>query len=95
MLFASVDVIMGPTSPSTAFDIGSVKDPLTMYLSDTYTIAANLAGLPAMSIPAGFIDNMPVGVHLIANYWQEEKLLNIAHQFQAQTNYHRQIPTGF
>lgn len=93
--FASVDVIMGPTSPSTAFDIGSVKDPLTMYLSDTYTIAANLAGLPAMSIPAGFIDNMPVGVHLIANYWQEEKLLNIAHQFQAQTNYHRQIPTGF
>ncbi len=93
--FASVDVIMGPTSPSTAFDIGSVKDPLTMYLSDTYTIAANLAGLPAMSIPAGFIDNMPVGLHLIANYWQEEKLLNIAHQFQAQTNYHRQIPTGF
>ena len=90
--FAEVDVIMGPVSPTTAFDLGSVKDPVSMYLADIYTLSANLAGLPGMSIPAGFSDKLPVGLQLIGNYWSESKLLNIAHQFQQQTDWHQQMP---
>ena len=90
--FKEVDVIMGPVSPTTAFDLGSVKDPVSMYLADIYTLSANLAGLPGMSIPAGFAQNLPVGLQLIGNYWSESKLLNIAHQFQQQTDWHSQIP---
>ena len=86
--FDEVDVIMGPVSPTVAFDLGAIKDPATMYLADIYTLSANLAGLPAMSIPAGFSKNLPVGLQIIGNYWSEAKLLNIAHQFQQQTNWH-------
>jgi aspartyl-tRNA(Asn)/glutamyl-tRNA(Gln) amidotransferase subunit A len=94
--FQQVDVILGPTSPSVAFNIGEkVDDPVTMYLSDIYTIAVNLAGLPAMSIPAGFVNQRPVGMQLIGNYLQESKLLNIAHQYQQVTDWHRQIPAQF
>ncbi|WP_428088311.1 Asp-tRNA(Asn)/Glu-tRNA(Gln) amidotransferase subunit GatA [Candidatus Thioglobus sp.] len=90
--FNEVDVIMGPVSPTTAFDLGSVKDPVSMYLADIYTLSANLAGLPAMSIPAGFSKKLPVGLQLIGNYWSESKLLNIAHQFQVQTDWHAKMP---
>ena len=90
--FAEVDVIMGPVSPTTAFDLGSVKDPVSMYLADIYTLSANLAGLPGMSIPAGFSNKLPVGLQLIGNYWSESKLLNIAHQFQQQTDWHQKMP---
>ena len=90
--FAEVDVIMGPVSPTTAFDLGSVKDPVSMYLADIYTLSANLAGLPGMSIPAGFSKKLPVGLQLIGNYWSEAKLLNIAHQFQQQTDWHQKMP---
>jgi len=90
--FKEVDVIMGPVSPTTAFDLGSVKDPVSMYLADIYTLSANLAGLPGMSIPAGFSQNLPVGLQLIGNYWSESKLLNIAHQFQQQTDWHTKMP---
>jgi aspartyl-tRNA(Asn)/glutamyl-tRNA(Gln) amidotransferase subunit A len=93
-VFKEVDVIMGPVSPSTAWDIGSKKDPVSNYLSDIYTLSVNLAGLPAMSIPAGISDNMPVGLHIIGNYWTEERLLNIAHQFQKQTDWHKKSPKG-
>ncbi len=90
--FKEVDVIMGPVSPTTAFDLGSVKDPVSMYLADIYTLSANLAGLPGMSIPAGFSKKLPVGLQLIGDYWSESKLLNIAHQFQLQTDWHAQSP---
>lgn len=87
--FDTVDVIMGPTSPTPAFKLGEKnQDPVAMYLSDIYTIAVNLAGLPAMSIPAGFVDGLPIGLQLIGNYFQETILLNTAHQFQQITPYH-------
>jgi len=86
--FKEVDVIMGPTSPSTAFTMGEkADDPVSMYLSDIYTIAVNLAGLPAISIPAGFVNKMPVGLQIIGNYFQESKILNTAHVFQQETNF--------
>jgi len=91
--FNDVDVIMGPTSPTTAFGIGEkTDDPVTMYLSDIYTIAVNLAGLPGMSIPAGFAQNKPVGLHLITPAFTEAKLLNIAHRFQQASDWHNQAP---
>jgi len=91
-----VDVIMGPVSPSPTFGIGEkTDDPIEMYLADIYTIAINLAGLPAMSIPAGFIDNKPVGLQIIGNYFNEAKLLNVAHQYQQVTDWHQQTPKGF
>ena len=94
--FEQVDVIMGPTSPSTAFNIGEKSDdPVSMYLSDIYTIAVNLAGLPGMSVPAGFSNNMPVGLQIIGNYFDESRLLNVAHQYQQTTDWHKQIPEGF
>jgi aspartyl-tRNA(Asn)/glutamyl-tRNA(Gln) amidotransferase subunit A len=93
--YESVDVIMGPTTPTTAFKLGEKSDPVSMYLSDIYTIAANLAGLPGMSIPAGFSNNMPVGLQIIGNYFEESKLLNVAHQYQQQTEWHKAIPDNF
>ncbi len=91
-----VDVIMGPVAPSTAFGIGEkIGNPIEMYLSDIYTIAINLAGLPAMSIPAGFADGKPVGLQIIGNYFAEDRLLNIAYQYQLATDWHQQIPKGF
>ncbi|MCP3850221.1 MAG: Asp-tRNA(Asn)/Glu-tRNA(Gln) amidotransferase subunit GatA [Gammaproteobacteria bacterium] len=94
--FEEVDVIMGPAAPSTAFNIGALTDdPITMYLSDIYTIAVNLAGLPGMSIPAGFVNDMPVGLQLIGKHFSESKLLNAAHQFQKQTDWHLKTPASF
>jgi aspartyl-tRNA(Asn)/glutamyl-tRNA(Gln) amidotransferase subunit A len=89
--FESVDVILGPTSPSPAFQFGSKsKDPVAMYLEDIYTIATNLAGLPGLSIPCGFVEKKPVGLQLIGNFFAEAQLLNAAHQFQQATNFHQQ-----
>ncbi len=94
--FKQVDVIMGPTAPSTAFNIGEkTDDPVSMYLSDIYTIATNLAGLPGMSIPAGFSNNMPVGLQIIGNAFNESRILNVAHQYQQKTDWHKQIPAAF
>ncbi len=94
--FTDVDVIMGPTAPTTAFNLGEkTDDPVTMYLSDAYTIATNLAGLPAMSIPAGFVEGRPVGLQLIGNYFEEGRLLNIAHRYQQATDWHTQAPAAF
>ena len=94
--FEQVDVIMTPTSPGVAFNIGDkVDDPVTMYLSDVYTIPVNLAGLPGMSIPAGFANDRPVGLQIIGNYFAEDRLLNVAHQYQQATDWHRRLPPGF
>ncbi|MBB71935.1 MAG: Asp-tRNA(Asn)/Glu-tRNA(Gln) amidotransferase GatCAB subunit A [Legionellales bacterium] len=94
--FNDVDVILGPTCPTTAFKLGEkTTDPVSMYLNDIYTISTNLAGLPGMSIPAGFVDGMPVGMQLIGNHFSEAKLLNIGHQFQQVTDWHQQMPEGF
>ena len=93
---ADVDVLMGPVTPNAAFRLGEkTGDPIQMYLSDIYTIAVNLAGLPGMSIPAGFLDNKPVGLQIIGNYFSEQRLLNIAHRYQQQTAWHVQIPEGY
>ncbi len=94
--FKKVDVILGPTTPTAAFKIGEkTDDPVSMYLSDIYTIAVNLAGLPGISIPAGFTQQLPVGMQLISNYFAEAKLLNIAHQYQQVTDWHTRTPEGF
>ena len=94
--FEKVDVIMGPTSPTTAFKVGAKSDdPVSMYLSDIYTIATNLAGLPGMSIPCGFANNMPVGLQIIGNYFEEGRLLNVAHQYQQITDWHQRMPEAF
>jgi aspartyl-tRNA(Asn)/glutamyl-tRNA(Gln) amidotransferase subunit A len=94
--FNQCDVILGPTSPGTAFKIGEKSgDPLQMYLSDIYTIAVNLAGLPGMSLPCGFDRaNLPVGMQLIGNYFGEAKMLNVAHQYQLATDWHMRMPDG-
>lgn len=94
--FKEVDVIMGPTAPTTAFNLGDkTDDPIAMYLADIYTISTNLAGLPGISIPAGFVDGLPVGLQIIGNYFDESRLLNVAHQYQQQTDWHQQSPTDF
>ncbi len=94
--FRACDVIMGPTSPSTAFKLGEkAADPVQMYLSDIYTIAVNLAGLPAMSIPCGFAGGLPVGLQLIGDYFSEASLLNAAHRYQQATDWHLRAPSGF
>lgn len=92
--FTRCDVIMGPTAPAVAFDLGEKSsDPIQMYLSDIYTSATNLAGLPGMSIPVGFGDKMrPVGLHIIGDYFSEARMLNIAHQYQLNTDWHLRIP---
>ena len=94
--FEQVDVIMGPTSPSLAFPLGARQDdPISMYLSDVYTVCTNLAGLPSISIPAGFVKGLPVGLQIIGNYFQEGRLLNVAHQYQQDTQWHSDMPEGF
>ncbi|MXR36457.1 Asp-tRNA(Asn)/Glu-tRNA(Gln) amidotransferase subunit GatA [Craterilacuibacter sinensis] len=92
--FGDCDVILGPVAPTAAFNIGEKSgDPVQMYLSDIYTLSVNLAGLPAMSVPAGFADNgRPVGLQIIGNYFAEAKMLNVAHQFQQATDWHQRVP---
>ncbi|WP_303784490.1 Asp-tRNA(Asn)/Glu-tRNA(Gln) amidotransferase subunit GatA [Azovibrio restrictus] len=94
--FKECDVILGPTSPSTAFRQGEkAADPVQMYLSDIYTIAVNLAGLPGMSLPCGFdSQGLPIGMQLIGNYFDEARLLNVAHGYQQATDWHRRTPAG-
>jgi len=92
--FQDVDIIAGPTTPGPAFALGAKSDdPLAMYLEDVYTLAANLAGLPGMSVPAGFVDSKPVGLQLIGQHFGESRLLNVAHRYQQATDWHAQHPT--
>lgn len=94
--FEEVDFLLGPTTPTPAFKIGEKSDdPVSMYLSDIYTIATNLAGLPGMSIPAGTINNLPVGIQLIGKHFDESTLLNAAHLYQQETDWHTLIPKGY
>ena len=94
--FEQVDLIAGPTSPFTAFPIGEkMDDPVSMYLCDTYTGGANLAGLPAISVPAGFANDLPVGLHLVGNHFREGALLAASHRFQQATDWHVRRPPGF
>lgn len=95
--FEQCDVILSPTSPTTAFDIGAkTDDPVAMYLSDIYTVSVNLAGLPGISLPAGFdAGKRPVGLQLIGRYMDEARLLNAAHQYQEVTDWHQRTPPGF
>ena len=90
--FAKVDVIAGPTSPHVAFPHGAKADPVEMYLEDIFTIAVNLAGLPGISVPAGFEDGLPFGLQIIGPDFGEARLLNVAHQFQQLTDWHRRLP---
>jgi len=98
--FKHCDVIMGPAAPSTAFKAGEkTSDPVAMYLEDLYTIAVNLAGLPGMSIPAGFAANsegksLPVGLQIIGNYFDEARMLEIGHAYQQVTDWHTRMPEG-
>ncbi len=94
--FDSVDLVLGPTATDVAFPLGSkTDDPVAMYLNDIYTIAANLAGIPAMSLSCGFVDGLPVGVQLMGNFFDEARLLNAAHQYQQVTDFHKQMPKAF
>ncbi len=94
--FAEVDILLGPASPETAFRLGEKSDdPVSMYLSDIYTIAVNLAGLPALSMPAPMVDELPAGLQLIGNYFEEGRLLALAHQLQQISDWHRQMPSGY
>ncbi|MGQ0428655.1 MAG: Asp-tRNA(Asn)/Glu-tRNA(Gln) amidotransferase subunit GatA [Gammaproteobacteria bacterium] len=91
--FATVDVLMGPTTPTPAFELGAkTGDPITMYLNDIYTIGANLAGLPALSVPCGLVDGLPVGLQIIGPHFSEERLLAAAHAWQVETDWHRRLP---
>ncbi len=98
--FTQCDVVVGPTSPTVAFPLGAkASDPVQMYLNDIYTIPANLAGLPGMSVPCGFADDgnggsLPVGLHMVGNYFAEAKMLNVAHQYQRATDWHLRKPEG-
>lgn len=90
---ADVDIIMGPSSPETAFPLGAkIDNPVTMYMADIFTIAVNLAGLPALSMPAGFVDGLPVGVQIIGSYFQEKRILQAAHRYQQATDWHLKFP---
>jgi aspartyl-tRNA(Asn)/glutamyl-tRNA(Gln) amidotransferase subunit A len=94
--FGEVDVLIGPTTPSPAFAIGAkTSDPITMYLNDIYTIGANLAGLPAMSIPCGFSQGLPVGLQIVAPQFGEGRMLNVAHVFQRETDWHARVPERY
>ncbi|MGH8398804.1 MAG: Asp-tRNA(Asn)/Glu-tRNA(Gln) amidotransferase subunit GatA [Gammaproteobacteria bacterium] len=94
--FKNVDVIMGPTTPTPAFGLGEkTDDPVTMYLNDIYANGVNLAGLPGISIPMGFVDKLPVGLQIIGNYFDEARLLATAHQYQREMDWHTRIPEGF
>ncbi|MAM56266.1 MAG: Asp-tRNA(Asn)/Glu-tRNA(Gln) amidotransferase GatCAB subunit A [Salinicola sp.] len=91
--FEEVDVLMGPAAPTPAFDLGAKKDPVSMYLQDIYTIAINLAGIPGISVPAGFAGKRPIGLQILGQHFAEGQLLNVAHKFQQATDWHRRHPT--
>jgi aspartyl-tRNA(Asn)/glutamyl-tRNA(Gln) amidotransferase subunit A len=94
--FANVDVIAGPTAPTAAFKLGDkIDDPITMYLNDIYTIGANLAGLPGISVPCGFAQNLPVGLHLVGPHFGEQEILRTAHQYQLHTDWHTHCPEAY
>ena len=94
--FAEVDVIAGPTAPTPAFKLGDkTDDPITMYLNDIYTIGANLAGLPGISVPCGFVDGLPVGLQLVGPHFAEQSILCCAHQYQQLTDWHEQCPEDY
>jgi len=87
---------MGPTTPTAAFAIGAkTSDPITMYLNDIYTIGANLAGLPGVSIPCGFVGELPVGLQIVGPHFSEGRLLNAAHVFQRETDWHTRVPKDY
>jgi len=94
--FTEVDVLVSPTTPTPAFAIGAkMNDPVTMYLNDIYTIGANLAGLPGISVPCGFVGALPVGMQIIGGHFTEERILNVAHRFQLETDWHKRAPEGY
>ena len=94
--FHEIDVLIGPTTPTPAFEIGAkTADPVTMYLNDIYTIGANLAGLPAISVPCGLVRGLPVGMQIIGPHFSESRLFNVAHRYQLETDWHRRAPPGF
>jgi aspartyl-tRNA(Asn)/glutamyl-tRNA(Gln) amidotransferase subunit A len=98
--FAEVDVVVGPTTPTPAFELGAkTSDPITMYLNDIYTIGANLAGLPAVSIPCGFVEEdgreLPVGLQIVGPHFAESRVLNVAHHYQRLTSWHRRVPRAY
>ena len=93
--FESVDVVLGPTTPTPAFERGAkTDDPVAMYLNDLYTVSANLSGLPGISMPCGFVNNMPVGLQLVGKAFDESRILSVAHQFQQATDWHQQMPAA-
>ena len=94
--FHEVDVVIGPTTPTTAFELGAkTADPVTMYLNDIYTIGANLAGLPAISLPCGLSHGLPTSMQIIGPHFGEERLLNVAHRYQLESDWHRRAPPGY
>ena len=94
--FTHADLLIGPTTPTPAFPIGAkIDDPITMYLNDIYTIGANLAGLPGLSLPCGFVEGLPMGLQLIGPHFSEGRLLNAAHRFQTATDWHARSPHGY
>ena len=94
--YEQVDVILCPTSPTPAFKIGEkIDDPVSLYLTDIYTITANLAGVPGIALPAGFANGLPLGMQLLGPYFSEARLLNIAHQYQQVTDWHQRAPAGY
>ncbi|MFZ9477615.1 MAG: Asp-tRNA(Asn)/Glu-tRNA(Gln) amidotransferase subunit GatA [Steroidobacteraceae bacterium] len=94
--FGECDLLLGPTSPTPAFRIGDkCDDPITMYLNDIYTIGANLAGLPGMSIPCGFVDGLPIGLQIVGPHFSEARMLNAAHRYQQETDWHLKTPSAF
>ena len=94
--FEQVDIIAGPTTPGPAFALGSKSDdPVSMYLEDVYTLAVNLAGLPGMSVPAGMVDDLPIGLQLVGRHFDEARLLNVAHRYQQATDWHQRRPAPF
>jgi len=91
--FNDVDAIMGPTTQTSAFKLGEkIDDPVSMYMNDIYTISSNLSGLPAISHPIGFADNLPYGMQIISPHFQEHQLLNFTHKYQLETDWHLQQP---
>ncbi|MCB1595954.1 MAG: Asp-tRNA(Asn)/Glu-tRNA(Gln) amidotransferase GatCAB subunit A, partial [Xanthomonadales bacterium] len=93
--FEKVDVIAAPVSPEVAFDFNAKKDPVSMYNEDIFTIPSSLAGLPCLSMPIGLVDGLPVGLQLIGNKLQESQILNVAYQYQQNTEFHRLVPEGY